>query len=343
MSRNAHIPVSVVTGFLGSGKTTLINALLKSPDMGTAAVIVNEFGEIGLDNLLIESSSEDTILLNSGCLCCTVRGDLVNTLNDLFIRRVKGDVPEFDRVVVETTGLADPAPVLHTLMRDPVLFERYCVDGVITVVDALNGEATLNNHEEAVKQAAVADCLLVSKADLSGDWAALEKRLRALNPSAAILEADHGAVDPKHLFDVGVFDPTIKSPDVIGWLNAAAYDDDHHHHHDVNRHDASIRAFCVTRDEPISGTAFNFLLELLTEQRGEDMLRVKGILYVAEYPDTPAVVHGVQHAFHPIQWLDAWPTAKRQTQMVFITRNMGPESVEPVLDALGAEAARTLE
>ena len=195
--QSSLIPVTLLTGFLGSGKTTVLNHVLKQPDMAATAVIVNEFGEIGLDHLLVESATEDVVLLNSGCLCCTVRGDIVNTLTDLFVGRVKGRVPYFTRAVIETTGLADPAPVLHALFSDPIVAERYMIDGVVTTVDAVNGAGTLDRQPEAVKQAAVADRLIVTKSDLAepAALAALEARLRALNPGAPLLHAAHGAID----------------------------------------------------------------------------------------------------------------------------------------------------
>src|SRR5437764_5854630 len=205
----SRIPVTVLTGFLGSGKTTVLNHVLKQPGMAATAVIVNEFGEIGLDHLLVESATEDVVLLSSGCLCCTVRGDIVNTLTDLFVSRVKGRVPYFTRVVIETTGLADPAPVLHALISDPIVAARYMIDGVVTTVDAVNGAGTLDRHPEAVKQAAVADRLLLTKTDLAEPVRrrAIEARLAALNPSATVVPVAHGAVDPAVLFNIGFYDP----------------------------------------------------------------------------------------------------------------------------------------
>src|SRR5690349_11586686 len=262
--QSSLIPVTLLTGFLGSGKTTVLNHVLKQPDMAATAVIVNEFGEIGLDHLLVERSSEDVVLLSSGCLCCTVRGDIVDTLTNLFVDRVKGKVPFFTRVAIETTGLADPAPILHTLMTDPIVAARYMLDGVVTTVDAVNGAGTLDKQPEAVKQAAVADRLLLTKADLAEPHGreGIEARLKALNPSAPILPVAQGAIDPAALFNIGFYDPVAKSADVQRWLRdeafAAGHDHDHGHEHlDVNRHDDRIRAFCITRERPISWAALS--------------------------------------------------------------------------------------
>jgi G3E family GTPase len=351
----SRIPVTVLTGFLGSGKTTLLNHVLKQPEMAATAVIVNEFGEIGLDHLLVESATEDVVLLNSGCLCCTVRGDIVNTLTDLFVNRVKGRVPYFTRAVIETTGLADPAPVLHALISDPIVAERYMIDGVVTTVDAVNGAGTLDRQPEAVKQAAIADRLIVTKADLAepGTIAALAARLARLNPGAPQLHAAQGAVDPGALFGLGLFDPKTKSADVQRWLNdeavaAAQVDhDDHgdahdgHAHHDVNRHDERIRAFCITRDKPISWSALSGWLDALASMRGDDLLRLKAIVAISDKPDQPVVLHGVQHLFHPPVLLPRWPSEDRRTRIVFITRGLPQQAVEESFTAF-AEADEPL-
>jgi G3E family GTPase len=355
-----RLPVSVLTGFLGSGKTTLLKHLLTQPGLDKVAVIVNEFGEIGLDHTLIESSSEGVVLLNSGCLCCTVRGDLIDTMRGLFLKRIRGEVPEFDRVVIETTGLADPAPILHTLMSDPLVAARFRLDGVVTTVDAVHGMGQLDAQQESVKQAAVADRLVLTKTDLvdQEDIDLLTQRLRKLNPAAPIETAAMGRIDPRKLTECGLYDPRTKSADVRKWLNEEAYaaehghahghdhehdhdhdHDDHDHDHDharldVNRHDEHIRAFCLSFDKPFEWAQIAEALDLLAQTHGPSLLRVKGILNVVE-SEKPIVVHGVQHLFHPPATLPAWPPGDdKRSRLVFITRDLDKTYVEKALAAL---------
>jgi|TARA_B100002003_G_scaffold197688_1_gene188194 G3E family GTPase len=333
------LPVSVITGFLGSGKTTLLNRLIQHPGMDKTAVVINEFGEIGIDNMLVESVDDDVVLMSSGCLCCTIRGELVDTLKSLYTRRAKQEIPDFERLVIETTGLADPAPILHTLMADPFLMGRYRLDGVIATVDGVLAMDTMERHMEAVKQAAVADRIVISKTDLADAdaIAALEGHLRGLNPAADIHRVVSGDIDPARLFNAGLYDPESKTLDVQRWLRTEAYDENaarnHDHGHDVNRHDGQIQAYCVYLEERLPWEQLASWLELLTTYRGDDILRIKGMLNVAE-SETPIVVHGVQHMFHPPVQLDAWPDDDHRSRIVFITRDLGRDIVENMLAAL---------
>jgi G3E family GTPase len=352
------IPVSVLTGFLGAGKTTLLNRLLRDPELKDTAVIVNEFGEVAIDHLLVEQASDGVIQLSDGCLCCTVRGELVDTLADLIDRLQTGRIEKLARVVIETTGLADPAPVLQSIMAHPVLVQAFRLDGVITLVDAVNGAATLDNHVEAVKQAAVADRLVITKADLATDAAAVDAlrgRLRALNPNAAILDVQGPEAGAAGLLACGLYDPASKTADVRRWLGEAAEDghdhdhgahghhhghDHHHDHHDHHHHhDQRIKSFSLVHGRPVPYAAIEMFLDLLMSVHGDRLLRMKGIVELAEDPSRPLVLHGVQKTLHPPARLPAWPDGPRGVRLVLITLDMPEDYVRRLFAIVTGEPA----
>ena len=338
-----RIPVVLITGFLGSGKTTLLSRILQHKDMANTAVIVNEFGEIGLDHMLVETPTDDDemVLLNSGCLCCTIRGDLVDTLKNLLIKRQKGEIPAFERVVVETTGLADPAPILLTILSDELIHLWFVLDSVVTVVDAFNGDGQLDTHFESVKQAAVADRIVLSKTDIADKprIEGIRKRLEKLNPGAKIQEVSYGDVDPYRLLNIGIEATDDREADIKEWLREDDFHDEcteHDHDHDHSHHDETIKSFAIFRDKPIKPDGLKLWLNMLSGFRGPQLLRVKGLLNVN---GEPVVIHAVQHLFHNPISLPKWPTDDRRSRIVFITHDLDRSELERTLEALDLDAS----
>jgi G3E family GTPase len=334
------LPVSLITGFLGSGKTTLISRLVRHPEMNRVAVVINEVGEIGIDHDLVSQSSENISLLANGCICCSVRTDLQETLRDLFARRQVGEVADFDRVIVETTGLADPAPVIQTLISDTLIGAQFRLDGLVTLVDAVNGLSTLDTMPESVKQVAVADRLFISKSDLATPEAlsSLQQRLSEINPQARQGLVVQGDLPPSALIGLGLASAragehtlqflgeslsdtaSIAAPAgrYLGERNA--------------RHDPSIRTLSLRFQQPFAWSAFSSALDLLTQMRGPDLLRVKGVVNVE---GKPVVVQGVQHLFHPPVELDRWPSDDHDSRLVFITRHMEADVIRRLFEVVG--------
>lgn len=368
--------ITVITGFLGSGKTTLLNTLLKHPEMNQAAVIVNEFGEIGIDYDLVERSDENIVQLANGCLCCSVKGDLIDTFRDLYIQRNAGTIPYFDRVVIETTGIADPAPVLQIIFTNPMVMNHYSLDGVVTTVDAINGVSSLGRFPECVKQAAIADRLILTKSDLvevsdHGEKVKdLSDRLRALNPAAPIVVRNTGDVDPGDLFGTGMFNPETKKIDFNSWLNPEQYlsettenpfnaneadseatisyykdrghTPEHRRGNDNHHHNPLIKTFCIVREEPMSLEMLRMFLEGLSNEAGPDLLRVKGIVNIENEPKRPAIIQGAQLIFHSLEFMDRWPSEDHRTRIVFITHNIDKKYIEDTMSLIERVAERTV-
>lgn len=369
-----RIPVSILTGFLGAGKSTLLNRILKDPATKDTAVIINEFGEVGIDNLLVESSGDTLLQLSNGCLCCTIRGELVDTLATLVDQVQTRKLQPIRRVVIETTGLADPAPVMQAVMGNPVIAQNFELDGVITVVDAVNGLSTLDRHPEAIKQAAVADRLIISKQGMADADAvsALKARLATLNPRAPMIDGDSADAGTAVILANGLYDPETKIADVGRWLRDemtadahdhahhehhhhghdqhghhghdhqdhghAHHDHGHHHHHDVNRHGDDIRSFSMIHDKPISPMAIEMFVDLLRSAHGEKLLRMKAVVALSDNPDRPLVLHGVQSIFHRPERLAKWPDGSdRRTRMVLITQGMPEAFVKDLFAAFTGE------
>jgi G3E family GTPase len=328
------IPVNLITGFLGSGKTTLLQRLLSHPALADTAVLINEFGEVGLDHHLLERIDDTMVLLQSGCLCCTIRGELSAAIRDLHSKRERGKVPRFRRLVVESTGLADPFPILSTVQADPVLRHHFRLGNVITTVDAVNGMAQLARQPECTKQVAVADRLVLTKTDLADADAAtaLSVRLRRLNPSAPLSRAADAPLDVEALLSHDLFATAGRSEAARRWFAAEVAPREDEHAHDRNRHDETIHAFALTFDGPLDWTRFGLWLTMLLNRHGEKLLRVKGILNVAGTP-APVAVHGVQHLVHPPIHMAAWPDADRRSRLVFIVDGLDRGLIERSLRA----------
>ncbi len=369
----SRIPVTLVTGFLGSGKTTLINAALTSPEMSRTMIVVNEFGEVGLDQKLFARSSDAVVVLENGCLCCTVRSDLVGTLNSLFHARQAGEIPFFDNVVIETSGLADPGPVLQAFLSEPTLDGLYRVASVLTLVDAVNWPETSLQHDESVRQVALADQIRITKIDLvSGEPEQAAARLRAdlrrINPSAEIALVDWSSASIVALLTASGFDAANPGADPRRWLNVEAYQAaaephdhdacDHDHDHDHHEHDHAhqgphahpshlsdkgVESFVLTREAPLSREELQFLLDGIAQNLGSGLLRVKGLVNVAEEPGRPAVIQGAQHLLHTMTWLDRWPDQDHRSRIVFITQGIPRANLKDVIDLLDRVSARTFK
>ncbi|MGD9804270.1 MAG: GTP-binding protein [Hyphomicrobiaceae bacterium] len=326
------IPVTVLTGFLGSGKTTLLARLLKSPAFARTAVIINEFGEVGIDHDLVAAAEESFVTLETGCICCMVRGDLEATLADLVTRRAMGSLPAFERVVIETSGLADPAPVLNAIMTETGRGAGIALEGVVTTVDAVMGLQTLAREPQAMRQVAIADRLIATKTDLApgGLGAELANHLRALSPRAELLSAIQGDIAPSALVGGG---QSNSIPAFLAMADAAPTPD----------HDVDIACVTLRQQTPIPALALPLFLEALADHVGSDLLRLKAIVHVAECPAQPAIIHGVQHLFHEPQWLDTWPSEDRSTRIVLIGRGISQLWVETLLATIVTEVDEVAE
>jgi G3E family GTPase len=336
MSEAALIPVTLLTGFLGSGKTTVLNQLLKR--LPLTAVVMNEFGEVGLDHQLLEETRGPLALLSGGCVCCQVQGSLAPTLKNLWLGRQDGKLPPFERIVIETTGIADPAPILETLSRDRYVAAHMRMDGVVTTVDAVLADGQLDAHPEARRQIAVADRLLLTKTDLAEavPLAGLRQCLRELNPAAPVHVVEHGAIDPEHLLNCGLFRPEEKHPDVLRWLAESRYRPAGDSLAGLRRapapssHASGIRSFCISFDQPLDWLGLTAALEMLMSFRAKHILRMKALVN-ALGEDKPLVLHAVQHVFHAPATLPEWPDADRGSRFVFITDDLDEDFVRRLL------------
>ncbi len=334
MTSDSPLPITLLTGFLGSGKTTVLNHLVRT--LPRTAILMNEFGEVALDHQLLQKMEGPMALLSGGCVCCTISGSLSPTLKNLWMARQKGDIPAFERVIIETTGIADPVPVLDNLLHDNWVRARFRLDGVVTTVDALFGMGQLDEHAEAVKQVAVADRLLLTKTDLApaDTVAALRERLATLNPSADIVTVTHGALDPAVIQNLGLWNAETRSLETLRWLKPQRYQPASAGPFGgkprPDRHDTRIQAFSVVIDAPLDRYGLQSALGMLTSFRAENLLRFKALVNLAG-DDKPVVLHGVQHVLYPEVTLDAWPDDDRRSRFVFIVRDLEPEFVARLL------------
>lgn len=346
-SPEEQIPVTVLTGFLGAGKTTFLNRWLEARADKRWLVIINEFGSVGVDHDLVVQADTETetsfVELSSGCLCCTIRGDLTKTLREAPWRFARGGQRWFDEIIIETTGLADPVPIIQTFVADQQVAARYRIQRILTVVDSVNGAGTVRLQAEAAKQIAIADAIVLTKMDVATDEQRSEANatIARLNPAVAVIESSAEGPDWQAISEVSCFNPSSLSGEVRAWLSDAVYEahghdhhgHDHHHSHDPNRHDERIRSICLTFDEPLPVKIFDAWFTALSQLRGEDLLRVKGILNVEELP-MPMVIHGVQHIWHEPEILSEWPSEDLRSRVVFIVRDLDEGQLRKVLDQL---------
>ena len=348
-----RVPVTLLTGFLGAGKTTLLNHLIRDPEAGRIAVVMNEFGDVGLDHDLIEEATEETVLMQSGCLCCTIRGDLARTMASLMARKKRGELA-FDRVVIETTGIADPGPILHTMVVDDLIAPYYRMDGVVTLADAATGPRTLDAQFEAVSQIAMADLIVITKADLVApyDLECFEKRVADINDAARRVKADHGRVPTGTLFGLSAMRASVTTDDVLEWLGTPAPQADPlaglsgfgqpkptpaalpmSGAASPARHDHRIGSASIDVAEPIPASVFDFWLDTLIALKGPDILRIKGIVHV-EGLEWPFVFHGVQHIFDAPVPLKSWPGGNTTSRVVVIARDIDKGDLKASLETL---------